>query len=108
LAAVFLLSSSTACRGAEEVDWVVKRPAEVHVGLDMDLEHYGVTLFFTPQAAQRLHDATEHNLGRQMAVLLNGFVVIAPRIQSLLGPSARISGTYTREAATKLAEQLAP
>ncbi|MEP7012654.1 MAG: hypothetical protein ABJC13_20210 [Acidobacteriota bacterium] len=82
--------------------------AEVHVGLDMDLEHYGVTLFFTPQAAQRLHDATAHNLGRQVAVLLNGIVVIAPRVQSPLGPSARISGNYTREAATKLAEQLAP
>lgn len=81
---------------------------EVHVNLAGDSEHYAVTLYFTPQGAQRLRDATDRNLGRQMAVMVNGLVLVAPRLQSRLGPSAMIAASYTKEEAEKLAQQLAP
>lgn len=81
---------------------------KVHVNLEMDLEHYAVTIYFTPQASQRLHEATTNHLGRQVAILLNGFVVIAPRIQSPIGPSAMISGRYSKDEAVHLAQQIAP
>ncbi|HXU34462.1 MAG TPA: hypothetical protein VN851_28130 [Thermoanaerobaculia bacterium] len=80
----------------------------VHVNLELDLVHYAVTLYFTPQAAQRLHEATTNKLGRQVAILLNGSVVVAPRIQSAIGPSAMISGRYTKDEAVHLAQQVAP
>lgn len=150
---VLSLLPGAACRGADKVDWVVKRPSEVsraelqirfvaesesngatrmadadgnplwvepkvvistpdvsevHVNLEMDLEHYAVTLYFTPQAAQRLHEATTENLGRQVAILLNGSVVVAPRIQTPIGPSAMISGRYTKDESVRLAQQIAP
>lgn len=153
LLAVLFLLPAVACRGAEEVDWVVTRPAdvpraelefrfvldgkaegalevadaegariwvgkeilissadlyEVHVNLEGDIEHYAVTLYFTPQAAQRLHEATTNNLGRQVAILLNGFVVVAPTIQTPIGPSAMISSRYTKDDAVRLAQQIAP
>ncbi len=82
--------------------------ARVEVTLEYDLEHYAVTLYFEPRAARRLEAATRDRIGSRLAVLVDGQVLFAPRIQAVLGESAMISNRFDRTAATRLAERLAP
>lgn len=82
--------------------------ARVEVAIELDLEHYAVTLHFTPQAAQRLAELTSHRLGGRLAVLVDGQVLFAPYIQGVLSDSAMIANRFDRAAATRLAERLAP
>jgi len=80
----------------------------VEVALELDLEHFAVTLHFAPQAAARLAELTRSRLGERLAVLVDGRLLFAPYIQGLLGDSAMISSGYDRATATRLAERLAP
>lgn len=84
---------------------------EAHVTLGPDLVHYAVTLHFSEAAAARLERVTTSADGRfdiRLALVVNGQVLAAPRVMSRLSDSAMLSGQYTRAAATRLAEQLAP
>lgn len=82
--------------------------ARVEVALELDLEHYAVTLHFTAQAAERLAELTRNRLGGRLAVLVDGQVLFAPYIQGVLSDSAMIANRFDRAEATRLAERLAP
>jgi hypothetical protein len=82
--------------------------ARVEVAIELDLEHFAVTLHFTPEAARRLGEVTRARLGQRLAVLVDGQLLFAPYIQGVLSDSAMISSRYDRATAVALAERLAP
>jgi len=66
-----------------------------------------VTLEFTSEAAAAFADYTRQNIGRILAIVLDGQVLSAPSIQSVIPDGqARISGTFTLEEARALSIQL--
>ncbi len=80
----------------------------VEVGLDSDDEHYAITLHFKPEGAQRLHQVTSANVGKRLAVIVDHHLLMTPRIMAPLDSTVVITRQYSKAAATRLAEQLAP
>ncbi len=70
---------------------------------------YVIYLYFKPDAAHRLGQFTRANLGRSLAIVVDGRVVMAAIITSAIESPAMIEGRYyTHAGATRIAEQLAP
>jgi preprotein translocase subunit SecD len=72
--------------------------------------HYVVLVTLTPDAAQGLSQATQAKYGRRLAIVVDGRILMAPVLNASL-PADRammIQGSFTREAAIRLAERLAP
>ena len=59
---------------------------------------------FLPFGAERMRQATTTHLGRPVAILVDGGVVIAPVVRSPISDSAVISGNYTRAEAERIAD----
>jgi hypothetical protein len=68
---------------------------------------FGVGVEFLTSGAERMRQATTTHLGRRMAILVDGVVVMAPVVQSPIGDSAVISGNYTRAEADRIADGIA-
>jgi preprotein translocase subunit SecD len=64
---------------------------------------FGVVVRFTRDGAGKLLQATRRNIGRRLAILLDGQVVIAPSVRSPISTSAVISGGYTKAEADGIA-----
>jgi len=60
----------------------------------------GVT--FTSAGARKIQEATERNIGKRMAILIDGEVVTAPVVREALKESAVINGHITREEAERI------
>jgi len=56
-----------------------------------------------PEPAKALYEATEANIGSLLAIVLDGRVVSAPRINARVGETAEIEGGFTEEQAQDLA-----
>jgi TonB family protein len=69
---------------------------------------YSITVTFSPEGSNRLAEATKSHLGRPMAILLDGRVISAPMLRSIIRGSAVISGDFTRAEAERIAAGLAP
>jgi len=54
--------------------------------------------------AQRMRQATAAHIGRPVAILIDGQVVMAPVVRSAMGNSAMITGNFTRAEAARLAD----
>ena len=67
-------------------------------------EHFSVSVEFLPAGAQRLQQATATHLGRPLAILIDGEVVMAPVVRSVVSNSALITGTFTRADAERIAD----
>jgi preprotein translocase subunit SecD len=65
---------------------------------------FGVTVEFLPPGAERMRQATTPHLGRPVAILIDGGVVLAPVVRSPISDSAVISGNYTRAEAERIAD----
>jgi preprotein translocase subunit SecD len=65
-----------------------------------------INFTLNPTATDRFSRETGRNIGRQLAVVLDGSVYTAPTIQSKLGADNRITGTFTTEEADELAKIL--
>ena len=64
---------------------------------------FGVGLEFLPEGAARLRQATAGHIGRPVAVLVDGRVVLAPVVRSAIDQSAVITGDFTRPEAERIA-----
>lgn len=64
---------------------------------------FAVGVQFLPDGAERLKQASMAHIGRPMAVLIDGRVVMAPTVRSPMGDSATISGAFTRADAERVA-----
>ena len=63
---------------------------------------YGVSLTLKPEGAARMRRATEGHLGKPVAILIEGTVVMAPTVRSPIGAEALISGDYTKADAERI------
>jgi len=67
---------------------------------------YVIELTFTAKGAEPLSEATSKNRNKQLAVLINGRVVFAPRILAAISNSARIMGNFTAGEASDIVRGL--
>ena len=66
-----------------------------------------VSLEFDDAGAKLFEDITGRNIGKQVAIFLDGYPISAPTVQSkITGGKAVISGTFTAEEAKLLAQRL--
>ncbi len=65
-------------------------------------EDYGVIVELNAAGAQKMREATVGHIGRPMAVLVDGVVVVAPVVRSVISDSAEISGQYTKAEAERI------
>lgn len=64
---------------------------------------FGVAVAFTAAGAEKMRQATAGHVGGLIAVLIDGEVVLAPRLRSPISESAVITGDYTRAEAERIA-----
>jgi SecD/SecF fusion protein len=64
---------------------------------------FSVALEFTGDGAAKMRRASERHIGRLIAILIDGDVVMAPTIRSPIGPSAMITGDFTRSEVDRIA-----
>ena len=63
---------------------------------------FGVAVTFTADGAARMARASGSHVGRPLAILIDGEVVMAPVIRSAIGASALISGSFSRAEAERI------
>ncbi|MBU0984065.1 MAG: hypothetical protein KKA42_09360 [candidate division Zixibacteria bacterium] len=74
-----------------------------------DGDHPFVELTFSDDAAVRLAQFTEENIGRRVAMIIDGELLAAPIIQApITAGKAVITGDFTREEAERIAVGLCP
>jgi preprotein translocase subunit SecD len=91
------LHESTVITNADVID--------AHVESDVN-GRPSVAIRVTPDAAVRLENATRGHIGKPVAILVNGVVVSAPRLDGVLRQDAAIFGTFTQAEADKIAAGL--
>jgi hypothetical protein len=67
-----------------------------------DPSQYAVGVEFNAAGAEKMRAATGNHIGKLVAILLDGEVVMAPVIRTAIGPSAVITGKFTRPQAEKI------
>ncbi|MBN1587403.1 MAG: protein translocase subunit SecD [Candidatus Omnitrophica bacterium] len=93
-----------------ERDVVMTGDALVNAQVEFDTSRFNepyIAFELTPEAGKKFARVTRRNVGRQLAIILDGKVVSSPVIQSEI-PSGRgqITGRFTIDQATDLAIQL--
>lgn len=63
-----------------------------------------IALRFEPAGAERMRQATRAHLGRPLALLIDGRVVMAPTLRGEISDSAMITGVYTKAEAQRVVE----
>ncbi len=61
-----------------------------------------VSVTFTPAGARKMQAATEGNIGKRMAILIDGVVITAPVVRSVLSESAVVEGHLTKQEAERI------
>jgi preprotein translocase subunit SecD len=100
-------------RPGERTYYLVRREAVI-TGRDLKTARAGVDQFNAPniqfslnaQGSQKFGRATGENVGRQLAILLDGRIESAPEIQSRISTEGQITGRFTQEEADELARVL--
>ena len=67
-------------------------------------DRFNVAVQLLPSGADRMRQVTAMHVGRPMAILIDGSVVMAPVVRSPIGDSAVITGTFTRAEAERVAD----
>lgn len=65
-----------------------------------------VNFEFNPEGGERFHQLTKKNLNRQLAVIVDGVVISAPRVNTPIGGKGYIHGDFTDKSAKELAALL--
>jgi preprotein translocase subunit SecD len=65
---------------------------------------FGVEVHFTDVGAAKLRSATSANLGRQLAIIVDGQVLAAPTVRSPVAQIGVMGDRFTREDAERLAD----
>lgn len=63
---------------------------------------FNVSITFTEDGAAKMRRATEGHIGRPVAILIDGDVVMAPVVKSPISGSAVISGNFTKAEAERI------
>ena len=65
---------------------------------------FGVAITFSGAGAAKMSRASASHIGKPMAILIDGKVVMAPTVRAAISSSAVISGDFTRAEATRIVE----
>ena len=68
---------------------------------------YGISIKFNAAGADKMRKATSAHVGKPLAILLDGQVIMAPVVRDAVGESAMLTGHYTRSEAQKVADRIA-
>lgn len=68
--------------------------------------HYGVSVKFNASGAEKMRAATANHIGKPVAMLFDGQVIMAPVVRSPIGASAEITGSFTRTQAESIARRI--
>ena len=75
-------------------------------GVDSQTNQPDIGFTLKPEAARKFQNETRANLGRQLAIVLDGIVISAPTIQGVIYDRGQITGSFTPESAYDLALKL--
>ena len=75
-------------------------------GIDNQTNRPDINFTLKPEAATRFQTATRENLGRPLAIVLDGSVISAPTIEGVIYDRGQITGNFTTESAYDLALKL--
>jgi preprotein translocase subunit SecD len=75
-------------------------------GVDPQTNGPEIQFTLNPQGAEKFKRETGRNIGRKLAIILDGRVESAPTIQSQISDNGRITGRYTAQEADELAKVL--
>jgi preprotein translocase subunit SecD len=98
--------------GQTQTNWYLVQKAAVITGRDLKNARptqgqfgtsYAVTFFLTPAGALKFGDATGKNVGRHLAIIMDGKVQSAPTIQDRITDTGQITGSFNAEEANDLA-----
>lgn len=67
-------------------------------------DRFGVSVQFLPAGAERMRQATAAHVGRPMAILIDGAVVMTPVVRSSISDSAVIGGNFTQVEAERIVD----
>jgi hypothetical protein len=76
--------------------------AEARVVQGSGPSKYVVDVKFNASGAEKMRTATGNHIGKPMAILLDGQVVMAPVVRSPIGASAVVTGNFTRTQAERI------
>jgi len=101
-------------RAGERVYYLVRREAVItgrdlknaRAGVDPQTNSPDVQFSLLPQGANKFKRETGRNVGRQLAIVLDGSVESAPVIQSQIAGDGVITGRFTAQEADELAKVL--
>jgi preprotein translocase subunit SecD len=63
---------------------------------------YAVGIEFNATGAEKMRAATDNHIGKPIAILFDGQVVMAPTLRTPIGTSARITDNFTRSQAERI------
>lgn len=72
--------------------------------VEEDTSRFGIAVEFNAAGASRMRQATTTHVGKPVAILIDGEVVVAPVVRTVISSSALISGDYTRAEAGRIVE----
>jgi preprotein translocase subunit SecD len=75
-------------------------------GIDPQTNNPAVNFTLNPQGTDRFKRATGANIGRRLAIILDGSITSAPTIQGQIGAEGQIHGGFTTAAADELSKVL--
>src|SRR5437667_2305120 len=98
----------------QPVYYLVRREAVItgrdlknaRAGVDPQTNGPEIQFTLNPQGAEKFKRETGRNIGRRLAIILDGRVESAPTIQSQIADNGRITGRYTAQEADELAKVL--
>jgi SecDF, P1 head subdomain len=80
--------------------------AEVKVVQAGAPSQYGISIKLNAAGAGNMRQATEAHIGRPLAILLDGQVIMAPVVRDTVGGSALLTGHYTKAEAQNIAQRI--
>ena len=98
----------------QQVFFLVRREAVItgrdlksaRAGVDPQSNQPDVDFTLNPQGAEKFRRATGANIGRRLAVILDGYVETAPTIQSQISERGQITGRFSAQEADEKAKVL--
>lgn len=81
--------------------------AVTDVNNDFGYESIGVRIYFNEDGGRMFEEITERNIGKQLAIFVDGALISSPTIQeAITGGEAVIAGNFTVEEANQLVTDL--
>ena len=73
-----------------------------HIAQGTEPARFSIGVQFSAAGAEKMRQATERHVGRPIAILIDGNVVSAPVVRSVVSTEALFTGDYTRQAAERI------